>query len=279
MIQTQLLRLDPPYQIISAGGRVGIQVATLIVTEDKTRGGRYAIDTHSHPVVNYGLKQGLDEALKYSSNPDDYSIVTSRFQPEGAVWNKVEVGDVYILGLAGRNDKVGLRKFVSLVPVERIDGAPTWNYRSLTSMRFFGSELQKVGLSLLYNDETELLSRDKKGNLVFYLEYVEETDIPVICVVLKDGEQFPHYDWDLPIHFYVQLFDNFGPTDDKGNFIGTRDCKTIIRGAMDMLSPFFGMNKVTFSYRKRPMSYRKLPKHPNEDVVARLAEELNEAIK
>lgn len=280
MIQTQLLRLDPPYQIISAGGRVGIQVATLIVTEEKmTQDGSYGIETHSHPVVNYGLKQGLDEALKYSSNPDDYSIVTSRFQPEGAVWNKVEVGDVYILGLAGRNDKVGLRKFVSLVPVERIDGAPTWNYRSLTSMRFFGSELQKVGLSLLYNDETELLSRDKKGNLVFYLEYVEETDIPVICVVLKDGEQFPHYDWDLPIHFYVQLFDNFGPTDDKGNFIGTRDCKTIIRGAMDMLSPFFGMNKVTFSYRKRPMSYRKLPKHPNEDVVARLAEELNEAIK
>ena len=280
MIQTQLLRLDPPYQIISAGGRVGIQVATLIVTEDKTtEDGDYAVDTHSHPVVNYGLKQGLDEALKYTSNPDDYSILTSRFQPEGAVWNKVEVGDVRILGLAGREEKIGLRKFVSLVPVERIDGAPTWNYRSLTSMRFFGYELQKVGLSLLYNDETELLSRDKRGNLVFYLEYVEETDIPVICVVLKDGEQSPHYEWDLPIHFYVQLFDNFGPTDDKGNFIGTRDCKAIIRSAMDMLRPFFGLEKVTFSYRKRPMSYRKLPKHPNEDVVANLAEELNEAIK
>ena len=174
MIQTQLLRLDPPYQIISAGGRVGIQVATLIVTEDKTtEDGDYAVDTHSHPVVNYGLKQGLAEALKYTSNPDDYSILTSRFQPEGAVWNKVEVGDVRILGLAGREEKIGLRKFVSLVPVERIDGAPTWNYRSLTSMRFFGYELQKVGLSLLYNDETELLSRDKRGNLVFYLEYVE----------------------------------------------------------------------------------------------------------
>jgi len=273
MIQTQLLRLDPPYQIISAGGRVGIQVATLIVTEDKTtEDGDYAVDTHSHPVVNYGLKQGLDEALKYTSNPDDYSIVTSRFQPEGAVWNKVEVGDVYILGLAGREEKIGLRKFVSLVPVERIDGAPTWNYRSLTSMRFFGYELQKVGLSLHYNDETELLSRDKRGNLVFYLEYVEETDIPVIRVVLKDGEQSPHYEWDLPIHFYVQLFDNFGPTDDKGNFIGTNRCKTTIRLAMEMLSPFFDKEKITFSYRK-------CSNHPNEDVVARLAEELNEAIK
>ena len=256
MIQTQLLRLDPPYQIISAGGRVGIQVATLIVTEDKTtEDGDYAVDTHSHPVVSYGLKQGLDEALKYSSNPDDYSIV-----------------DVRILGLAGRNDKVGLRKFVSLVPVERIDGAPTWNYRSLTPMRFFGSELQKVGLSLLYNDETELLSRDKKGNLVFYLEYVEETDIPVICVVLKDGEQFFQYDWDLPIHFYVQLFDGPAPTDDNGKFVGTNRCKTTIRLAMEMLSPFFDKEKITFSYRKRS-------NHPNEDVVAHLVEELNEAIK
>ena len=54
MIQTQLLRLDPPYQIISAGGQVGIQLATLIVTEEKTADeGQYVIDTHSHPVVSY----------------------------------------------------------------------------------------------------------------------------------------------------------------------------------------------------------------------------------
>ena len=280
MIQTQLLRLDPPYQIISAGGRVGIQVATLIVTEDKTtKDGSYASDTHSHPVVSYGLKQGLDEALKYTSDPDEYSKVTSRFQPEGAVWNKVEVGDVRILGLAGREEKVGLRKFVSLVPVERIDDAPTWNYRSIASMRSFGYELQKVGLSLRSNDDTELFSRDKRGNLVFHLEYVEQTDIPIVCVVLKDGELPPHYEWDLPIHFYVQLFDGPDPTDDNGKFVGTNRCKTTIRLAMKMLSPFFGKGKVTFSYRKRPMSYRKLSIHPNEDVVARLAEELNEAIK
>ena len=274
MIQTQLLRLDPPYQIISAGGRVGIQVATLIVTEDKTRGGRYVIDTHSHPVVSYGLKQGLEDALKYNTyaDPYEYSKITSRFQPEGAVWNKVEVGDVYILGLAGREDKIGLRKFVSLVPIDRIDGAPTWNLRSIASMRSFGYELQKVGLSLRSNDDTELFSRDKRGNQVFYLEYVEETDIPVICVVLKDGEQFSHFEWELPILFYVQLFDGPAPTDDNGKFVGTNRCKTTIRLAMEMLSPFFDKEKITFSYRK-------LSKHPNEGVVARLAEELNEAIK
>ena len=57
MIQTQLLKCDKPYQIISAAGKVGIQVATLIVTEDKVDvDGNYLIDTHSHPVVNYADK-------------------------------------------------------------------------------------------------------------------------------------------------------------------------------------------------------------------------------
>ena len=274
MIQTQLLRLEPPYQIISAGGRVGIQVATLIVTEDKSENGNYAIETHSHPVVNYGLKQGLDEALKYNSyaDPDEWGKVTSRFQPEGAVWNRVEVGDVYILGLAGREDKIGLRKFISLVPTERIDGAPTWNFRSITSMRSFGYELQKVGLSLYYNDDSELRTRDRKGNHVFYLEYIDFTDIPIVRVVLKDGEQSPIHDWDMPIHFYVQLFEVYGPTDDNGRYVGRIHCKSIIRSAMEMLGIFFNKERISFSYRRRT-------NHPYETAVAQLAKELNEAIK
>ena len=53
MIQTQLLKLDPPYQIVACKGEIGIQIATLIVTEE-TRGenGEYGITTHSHPVVS-----------------------------------------------------------------------------------------------------------------------------------------------------------------------------------------------------------------------------------
>ena len=66
MIQTQLLRLDPPYQIISAGGRVGIQVATLIVVDEldssfnRRRFFSINIDFHSYHVVNYVLKQRID---------------------------------------------------------------------------------------------------------------------------------------------------------------------------------------------------------------------------
>ena len=52
MIQTQLLRLDPPYQVIYAGGQLALHIATLIVTKEKD-GSDYAIETHSHPVVSY----------------------------------------------------------------------------------------------------------------------------------------------------------------------------------------------------------------------------------
>ena len=126
MIQTQLLRLDPPYQIICAKGRVGIQVATLIVVNEKDLShnkhgfGSNWVEYHSYPVVSYGLKQGLDEQMKYNNNPMDYEAewaIRRRLQPEGAVWSGVEVKDVRVLGLAGaKNSPVELGLFTCLVP-------------------------------------------------------------------------------------------------------------------------------------------------------------------
>ena len=119
MIQTQLLKADKPYQIISAAGMVGIQVATLIVTEEKTTDdGSYQIDTHSHPVVNYGNKENLVEELKYfDGDPREEYKYTRRMQPEGAVWNKVEVRDVHVLGLVGaENLTLEINNIIDLVP-------------------------------------------------------------------------------------------------------------------------------------------------------------------
>ena len=43
MIQTHMLKLDPPYQIIHAGGEVGLHIATLVVTkESETEDGKSA---------------------------------------------------------------------------------------------------------------------------------------------------------------------------------------------------------------------------------------------
>lgn len=151
MIQTQLLKCEKPFQIISAAGMVGIQVATLIVTEDKVdEDGKYLIDTHSHPVVNYGNKEGLAEELKYrDGNPDYEYKYSQRLQPEGAVWNRVEVRDVQVLGLVGaKNIPVDLEKFIDLVPSLGCD--PTehlWDKKTVSKIYSLRYDLERAGLT------------------------------------------------------------------------------------------------------------------------------------
>lgn len=70
-MQTHLLPLQPPYNYIYHGGIIGKQIATLVVTVDKTDSeGKYGIETHSHPVVVYNGQTA-----------------------EGVVWDKSEVMD------------------------------------------------------------------------------------------------------------------------------------------------------------------------------------------
>ena len=234
MIQTQLLRLDPPYQIISARGQVGIQVATLIVTENKTtEDGKYAIDTHSHPVVNYGLKQGVSEELKYNTdpNPDTQYKITLRLQPEGAVWNKVEVNEVRVLGLAGaQNEAIDLFNFVLLVPSdpEFSPGERVWNKYSTNRIYDLRSGLEKVGLKLMRNN-TGFLPFDN-GDLTIKLKltFAGSNATPVVQVVIKEEEENPAYESDLAIDFNVRLFDENDSTDDKDKIVSTITCETII---------------------------------------------------
>ena len=84
-----MLKLDPPYQIIHAGGEVGLHIATLVVTkESETEDGKYAIETHSHPVVSRVSKvhNTIGEAGKMYSE-GEYS--------EGIVWNTISVAVLF----------------------------------------------------------------------------------------------------------------------------------------------------------------------------------------
>lgn len=176
MIQTQLLKADRPYQIISAAGQVGVQVATLIVTEDKMTAEGYQIDTHSHPVVNYAVKDNLTEELKYwNGDPTEEWNYTQRLQPEGAVWNKVEVRDVRVLGLVGANNpKVDFEKFVSLVPSIPSEipnalahNAPLWGPKSDIRIRNIKWALERVGIKC--HNRSGQLDRDSDDRICIYL--------------------------------------------------------------------------------------------------------------
>lgn len=85
MIQTQLLKLEPPYRVIYCGGHLANHVGTLIVTEEKpNKSGGYGITTHSHPVVDYG-----NEWYNYQEFFSRYTNRTSA----GLVWDRAELND------------------------------------------------------------------------------------------------------------------------------------------------------------------------------------------
>ena len=263
MIQTQLLRLDPPYQIISAGGRVGIQVATLIVTEDKTtEDGDYAIDTHSHPIVNYGLKQGVEEALKYDNGIDEiaHNRLLARLQPEGAVWNKVEVGDVRVLGLAGaKNEPISLAELLNLVP--HAPNSYAWDSQSVSRLYELHYNLIKVGLNIEIDDNNLNwnLPIDSEGTLHVKLELLLGT-VPLVRVMIRDEKLSP-YPWEV-IGFSVRLFN-----EEVGN---TNKCEELISSAMRELKSNFHWKNLTFSHHKQTDS-------PLEDLVENVTGKINAA--
>ena len=154
MIQTHLLKLDPPYQIIACRGEVGVQIATLIVTEE-TRGedGKYGITTHSHPVVSYMDKPRISKKMAEATDQED--LVYMADSTEGVVWDKIECGDcVAVRFTDSTNRKVSAWDFGRLAAemLEEIAFSGEWQGHRLLELR---CKLEDVGLDILDDPEKE----------------------------------------------------------------------------------------------------------------------------
>ena len=116
MIQTHLLKLDPPYQIIACKGEVGMQIATLIVIEEtRSEDGKYGITTHSHPVVTYEDKTLVRKRLEeLPDNDDSWEDMALLLNGEGVVWDKVEVTDTLLVCMSDQKE----RKLRSYAPFQ-----------------------------------------------------------------------------------------------------------------------------------------------------------------
>lgn len=268
MIQTQLLRLDPPYQIISAGGQVGIQLATLIVTEEKILdSGEYSIDTHSHPVVSYGLKQGLERVLnEEKSDPLFFPSSFVRLQPEGAVWNKVEISDIKVLGLAGvENELMTQDWFVTIVPSD-----PkfwpwdfVWNKKTISQLYEMSVGLKRVCFKC--EENTPYLKYDHDGRVLIALQlYISDENVPLVQVVIRNGSEYSPKVGN--IQFCVRLYDN---DNDKQSI---DECIKTITGAVRSLKSIFMHNERIWFW------HHELPKNvdnPLEEVVDRVTKCVN----
>lgn len=73
-METQILKLEAPFDYIYCNGEVGKHIATYIVGESRIgEDGKYTLETHSHPIVQY--KDGA----------------------KGVVWNRVELTDCEVI--------------------------------------------------------------------------------------------------------------------------------------------------------------------------------------
>ncbi len=273
MIQTQLLKADKPYQIISAAGMVGIQVATLIVTEEKiAEDGSYLIDTHSHPVVNYGNKEGLTEELKYNDYhmPGEEYKVYERLQPEGAVWNKVEIRDVRVLGLVGANNLyVDLERFVSLVPSApsedpsvRPGTPPLWTLQTSSRIANLLFGMRRIGIKCT-TQTFGVSTPDRDGHIRIYLKLDPRSTIEKL-VTVQIREESEYDPRDGSIAFRVRLDEN-----------DPMECQYTIVRCMSELDDHFirGGNSIKFIYHQSSAT-----KDRWEDLLERCTEHINSLV-
>ena len=94
-METQILKLDQPYEYIYCNGSIGLHIATMIVYETKTNeDGDYELETHSHPVVKYSKRPG------------------------GTVWNRAELTDCTVL-CREDNRRITMESFVMRMDICR----------------------------------------------------------------------------------------------------------------------------------------------------------------
>ena len=183
MIQTHLLKLDPPYQIIACRGEVGVQIATLIVTEEtRDEDGKYGITTHSHPVVSYMDKPRISK--KMTENPDQEDLMYMAEPGEGVVWDKVECGDCVTVRFTDTlNRKISSGDFGRIAGemLEEIALSGEWHGHRLMELY---CRLEDVGIEILDDPEKEhnLTLQLSKG---YYMDYGEKS------VIDHDFETYP----------------------------------------------------------------------------------------
>ena len=193
MIQSHLLPAQPPYQIICAGGEIGIQVATLVVVEDDSDyTGGYGIKTHSHPVVNYGLKDNLPELYKKDKNRAEF-LSMWQLQPECAVWDKIEISDIEVLGLAGLTQSISLEECLAIVPARNNKyNVRIWSDYSVMTLNHIPEKLRHFGIGI---SQAEIMQQDEVV-LSIWPAHDDDEKTVIVCLGFEDMDLFalPLYD-------------------------------------------------------------------------------------
>ena len=167
IISSNYVPCEKPYQVIEYAGYVGMQIGTLIVTEENPDNeGKYGILSHCHPVVSYTRKMRIDGVnLIQPMLPGGFA--------ECAVWDNVELSETYpvcIVPDSNENLEIRYSVFVSLMSERNFSrilnprSVFAHQYHELTYSTTFA--LAKLGISVeKVHDFKRLDLRITKGSL------------------------------------------------------------------------------------------------------------------
>ena len=141
-METQILKLNEPYEYICCNGRVALHIATLIVYEAKVNeDGEYELETHSHPIVQY------------------------KDSPKGVVWNRAELTDCEVI--CSEDDmRIDVQKFFLLCIQQaeskgEIEGFSWENADGEAEM--LKEKLQRNGIGFMSNTSVEKIGVEVGG--------------------------------------------------------------------------------------------------------------------
>ena len=186
MIQTHLLKLDPPYQIITCRGEVGMQIATLVVTEEtRDEDGNYGITTHSHPVVTYVDKPLIRKRLEAQPDANEFEDdPTILPRGEGVVWDKVETTMTKLVCMSDQTErKLTSYGFCRLATdmLEDIARSREWRGHRLMEL---AANLEDLGVTILKEEE-------KQQEVILALSTGQFIDYGDKEVIDNESELFP----------------------------------------------------------------------------------------
>lgn len=151
MIQTHYVPLERPYRIIYTGGKIGLQIGTLIVTEfskgipDRNGDINYALGhvyTRTHPVVSY-VNKTYSQKLNFVVSDMMFGGTFS----EAVVWDKVDQQDVATVCMEGQ--KILWDDFLNiLTPLISECRDETITREKLIEARHFVTTLEQLGGSI-----------------------------------------------------------------------------------------------------------------------------------
>lgn len=186
MIQTHLLKLDPPYQIIACRGNVGMQIATLVVTEEtRDENGKYGITTHSHPVVTYVDKMLVKDRLVYQPDKEEFEVDKALIPcGEGVVWDKVETNEISLVCMSDQVDRRLTSYDFSRLATEMLENIAL-------SGKWQGHRLMELSANLMEFGVTLLKEKEEQQEVMLALstgEFIEYGDKEVVD---SESELFP----------------------------------------------------------------------------------------